>query len=515
MLIEGMRVSFTTELKVKIILLMAKHEHPAEVQRILRIDNSRMVPHVNGIKRLFAKFCETGSVHSLPRSGRPKRSEEIKSDENVKPSPLPPQQALPVTSCKVCPKCEEAFNCRSDQLKTMKRFRRRAGKMYEFYKSITGEPGITKDEENNNSEQSDSSSEAASSDNNNSDESDLDEGKTFDEPEAKKKALRVPLALDVKIRIVLLMAKLESPLEVQKTFRREKSSIVPSKNTIYRAFRKFCQTGSVIDQVKRQPRKLNEAKLREAHQSMVQSNQNRAASLAEISNNIGISRTSLFKIRQFFLGKDQAELSKSSIGDQERRMVMQRSPDESMTIKQLSSQRSSSIASESYALPQNIQHKTVDSEPQLFSNLSSTTQIIPFVEQLHQSVLFNNQAIDLSQFPPQEPEALYSNRIESYQSESGAAYAELIQQSDHLSTLDTQHFESLGSLMPLQTIELQPFTSTFTGAAYGGINMRENSFAVENNYSSQGTFPPFQVNQNEFNSATQSGDFFSFDNEFR
>jgi transposase len=499
-------VTFPTELKVKIILLMAKHEHPAEVQRILRIDNSKIVPHVNGIKKLFTKFCQTGSVHSLPRSGRPRRSQisdDFKQDANTKTTSE--ENVKPEHTPKVCPKCEEVFEPGSE-LKTRKRFRRRAGKMYEFYKAITGESCIPKDEKT--SEQSESSDESSSENSDSYEEGEQsNEDNKTESTETKKKALRVPLALDIKIRIVLLMAKLESPLEVQKTFKREKSSIIPSKNTIYRAFRKFCQTGSVIDQVKRQPRKLDEAKINQIKLMMA----NRASSLAEISNNIGMSRTSLFKIRQFY---DDKEKTRSKGSHQTLALTnknpvkrtknyAQQSDASKMTIKQLSEAESIGSSRKKQRLAQLLQ-----SEP-ASSNLSSQAV---HVEAAPQCVVLigDTQVLDFQNAQCQNN----TNRIEQYQNESGCV--ELIEQSNVMD----KHFETTSSYMPLETIEqpfavteLQSFTSTFSNNEYS-VNL-DGTLTVDNSFSAPDqTFcssDTLQTGQNWFN---DSSVIFRFDNEF-
>jgi hypothetical protein len=108
------------------------------------------------------------------------------------------------------------------------------------------------------------------------------------------------------------MARLESPLEVQRTFKREKSSIIPSKNTIYRAFKKFCKTGSVIDQAKRQPKKPDETRITAtvaAKDNVVL--ENVSVSLTDTTNTAATNRAtnaSLFKVRQYFDDEPQPSL---------------------------------------------------------------------------------------------------------------------------------------------------------------------------------------------------------------
>ena len=51
------------------------------------------------------------------------------------------------------------------------------------------------------------------------------------------------LSLEIKIRIILLMAKLESV----RTLKQEKWKIIPERKTITKLYAKFCSTGSVED----------------------------------------------------------------------------------------------------------------------------------------------------------------------------------------------------------------------------------------------------------------------------
>jgi hypothetical protein len=109
-------------------------------------------------------------VHTLPRSGRPRRlgiDEPIKDhysgispaqDENVRPSSLSLKHPTESLSLKLCPKCEDRFTCSgSTEAKTRKRFRRRAGKMYDFYRTITSESFISTEEIEDKEDRSDCS----------------------------------------------------------------------------------------------------------------------------------------------------------------------------------------------------------------------------------------------------------------------------------------------------------------------------------------------------------------------
>ena len=57
----------------------------------------------------------------------------------------------------------------------------------------------------------------------------------------------MPYSLELRIKIVLLMAKLESPTQVQRHLQSENLSDVPSRHTILDIFNKFKETGSVKD----------------------------------------------------------------------------------------------------------------------------------------------------------------------------------------------------------------------------------------------------------------------------
>jgi hypothetical protein len=64
------------ELKIRIVLLMAKFESPTEVLRRLKSEGYKDVPTTQYIGKLYSKFCEFGTVLDLLKSGRPKISDE-------------------------------------------------------------------------------------------------------------------------------------------------------------------------------------------------------------------------------------------------------------------------------------------------------------------------------------------------------------------------------------------------------------------------------------------------------
>ena len=53
------------------------------------------------------------------------------------------------------------------------------------------------------------------------------------------------LSLEIKIRIILLMAKLESVTLIWRTLKQEKWEIIPEWKTITKLYAKFCSTSSV------------------------------------------------------------------------------------------------------------------------------------------------------------------------------------------------------------------------------------------------------------------------------
>lgn len=74
-----MRLS--TELKIRIVLLYAKLESVSMVQTALKAEKVKEIPTPKTIRSIYKKFCETGSVDELPRSGRPKIYEENEVSE--------------------------------------------------------------------------------------------------------------------------------------------------------------------------------------------------------------------------------------------------------------------------------------------------------------------------------------------------------------------------------------------------------------------------------------------------
>ncbi len=57
----------------------------------------------------------------------------------------------------------------------------------------------------------------------------------------------MPIDLHLRIEIILMMAKLESPSSVRRHFQGENVSNVPSEKSIKAVYDKFIETGSVLD----------------------------------------------------------------------------------------------------------------------------------------------------------------------------------------------------------------------------------------------------------------------------
>jgi hypothetical protein len=64
-------MSVPTEIRIKIVLLMAKFESATVVKRKLQVEFGKNTPTEYCIRSTFERFCETGTVEDRPRSGRP------------------------------------------------------------------------------------------------------------------------------------------------------------------------------------------------------------------------------------------------------------------------------------------------------------------------------------------------------------------------------------------------------------------------------------------------------------
>ena len=74
-------MSIAIDIRIQIVLLMAKFESPRTVRRTLQVEFGPNTPSEDTIKRTFERFCETGNVEDRPRSGRPVTITEEKIDD--------------------------------------------------------------------------------------------------------------------------------------------------------------------------------------------------------------------------------------------------------------------------------------------------------------------------------------------------------------------------------------------------------------------------------------------------
>ena len=64
-------MSIDLQLRIEIVLMMARLESPSSVRRHFQRQNMSDIPSEKTIKAIYDKFIETGSVHDRERSGRP------------------------------------------------------------------------------------------------------------------------------------------------------------------------------------------------------------------------------------------------------------------------------------------------------------------------------------------------------------------------------------------------------------------------------------------------------------
>jgi hypothetical protein len=74
-------MSLPINIRIKIVLLMAKFESHIVVKRKLSIDFGKNTPRKDCIKNTFERFCETDTVQDRERSGRSSKIIEEKLDE--------------------------------------------------------------------------------------------------------------------------------------------------------------------------------------------------------------------------------------------------------------------------------------------------------------------------------------------------------------------------------------------------------------------------------------------------
>lgn len=93
------------EIRIKIVLLMAKFESSTIVRRKLQVEFGNKTPSVVSIQATFERFCETGTVEDRERSGRPSKITEEKIDEVYDVLQNEPQSSVRVvaTACSIRP----------------------------------------------------------------------------------------------------------------------------------------------------------------------------------------------------------------------------------------------------------------------------------------------------------------------------------------------------------------------------------------------------------------------------
>ena len=96
------------------------------------------------------------------------------------------------------------------------------------------------------------------------------------------------ISLELRIRIVVLMAKFESPTEVLRALKRENITPLPANNTIADIYQRFLDTGSVEDRIRTgRPKKTNESTINQLHEII---DENPEATVTQISAQLNVSR---------------------------------------------------------------------------------------------------------------------------------------------------------------------------------------------------------------------------------
>ena len=76
-------MSYSTQERVEIVLLMAKFNSYTTVRRELQKQKWSQIPTEKTVKTIFSKFKETGFILDVPKAGRPSLDEE-KTKEIIK-----------------------------------------------------------------------------------------------------------------------------------------------------------------------------------------------------------------------------------------------------------------------------------------------------------------------------------------------------------------------------------------------------------------------------------------------
>ena len=98
-------MSVPKNIRIRIVLLLAKFESPILVKRQLQVEFSEQTPGVDCIRKTFQRFCETGTVEDRQRSGRPHVIDEEKIDEVCNLIHDEPQSSVRTgaTACSIAP----------------------------------------------------------------------------------------------------------------------------------------------------------------------------------------------------------------------------------------------------------------------------------------------------------------------------------------------------------------------------------------------------------------------------
>ena len=96
-------MSVPTNIRIKIVLLMAKFELSTVVERKLWTEFGKNTPGETTIKEIFQCFCETGTVKDRERPGRPSEITEEKIDEVAEVIENEPQSSVRsvATACSI------------------------------------------------------------------------------------------------------------------------------------------------------------------------------------------------------------------------------------------------------------------------------------------------------------------------------------------------------------------------------------------------------------------------------
>ncbi|CAF3178071.1 unnamed protein product [Rotaria socialis] len=88
--------------------------------------------------------------------------------------------------------------------------------------------------------------------------------------------------IKIKIKIVLLMAKFESPVAVRRQLQTEFGTNVSTKTCTTKIFERFCETGTVEDRERfGRPSKITEEKVDEVHDVFLKVNHNQVFELSQ------------------------------------------------------------------------------------------------------------------------------------------------------------------------------------------------------------------------------------------